>query len=144
MNRRLALLVSTLAVAGLAAAPAHAGGVIKGSYDLTLLPDPTLEASEVCEAVNPQSVDNHALKVPGPGTLTVVLDSPDPTGTGSTDWDLYVLDADGSVNSASDGGTSHEEAAAKFKKAATVTIQVCNLAGAPSGTVSYTFTPKKK
>ena len=144
MTRRLALVVCTLAAAGLAAAPAHAAGAVKGGYDVTLLPDPTLEASEACEVVNPQSVDNHAFKVPGPGTLNVVLDSPDPTGTGSTDWDLYILDADGTVNSASDGGTSHEEAAAKFKKAAAVTIQVCNLAGAPNGTVSYTFTPKKK
>jgi hypothetical protein len=144
MNRRLAFLVCTLAAAGLAAAPAHAAGVVKGSYDVTLLPDPTLEVSEVCEAVNPQSVDNHAFKVPGAGTLSVVLDSPDPTGSGNTDWDLYVLDADGGVNSAADGGTSHEEATAKFKRAATVTIQVCNLAGAPSGTISYTFTPKKK
>jgi hypothetical protein len=144
MNRRLALLVTTLAAAGLAAAPAHAAGVVKGSYDVTLLPDPTLEVGEVCEAVNPQSVDNHELKVPGAGTLAVVLDSPDPTGTGNSVWDLYVLDADGSVNCAADGGTSHEEATAKFKRAATETIQVCNLAGAPSGTISYTFTPKKK
>jgi hypothetical protein len=143
MTRRLTLLVSALAVAGLAAAPAHAGGAIKGSYDVTLTPDPSLEVSEVCEAVIPSAVDNHHFKVPGPGTLTVVLDSPDPTGTGSTDWDLYILDADGAVNSAADGGTSHEEAAAKFKKAAAVTIQVCNLAGAPNGTVSYVFTPKK-
>ncbi|MBK5305486.1 MAG: hypothetical protein JJD92_02225 [Frankiaceae bacterium] len=144
MTRRLALLVVPLAVAGLAAAPAHAGGkIVKGSYDVTLLPDPSLQASEVCEAVNPSAVDNHAFKVPGPGTLAVVLDSPDPTGTGSTDWDLYLLDADGSVNSSSDGGTSHEEATAKYKRAATVTIQVCNLNGAPEGTVSYVFTPKK-
>ena len=144
MSRRVALLVSTLAVAGLAAAPAHASGVVKGSYDVTLMPDPTLEVGAACEAVNPSAVDNHQLKVPGAGTLSVVLDSPDPTGTGSTDWDLYVLDADGSVNSASDGGSSHEEAATKFKKAATVTIQVCNLGGAPDGTVTYVFTPKKK
>jgi hypothetical protein len=143
MNRRIALVVTTLAVAGLAAAPAHAAGVVKGSYDVTLLPDPSLEAGAACEAVLPTAVDNHPFKVPGAGTLTVVLDSPDPTGTGNTDWDLYVLDADGSVNSGSDGGTSHEEAAAKFKKAASVTIQVCNLAGAPDGTVSYVFTPKK-
>jgi hypothetical protein len=144
MNRRLALLVTTLAAAGLAAAPAHAGGKpIKGSYDVTLLPDPSLQVSEVCEALNPSSVDNHELKVPGAGTLAVILDSPDPTGTGNTDWDLYVLDADGAVNTSSDGGTSHEEATTKFKRAATVTIQVCNLNGAPNGTVSYVFTPKK-
>src|SRR3954471_23939691 len=142
MNRRLALLVLPLAVAGLAAAPAHAGGkVVKGSYAVTLTPDPTLEASTACEAVLPSAVDNHPVTLPGPGTLAVVLDSPDPTGTGSTDWDLEILDADGSVNTGSEGGTSHEEASAKYKKGQQVTIQVCNLAGSPNGTVSYVFTP---
>jgi hypothetical protein len=144
MSRRIALIVTTLAVAGLAAAPAHAGGkVIKGSYTVTLTPDPTLEAGAACEAVLPTAVDNHPFTVPGPGTLAVVLDSPDPTGTGNTDWDLELLDADGAVNTGAEGGTSHEEASAKYKKAQQVTIQVCNLAGAPSGTVTYVFTPKK-
>jgi hypothetical protein len=143
MNRRLALLVSTLAVAGLAAAPAQAAGVVKGSYGVTLTPDPTLEASTACQALLPTAVDNHPLTVPRAGTLSVVLDSPDPTGTGSTDWDLEILDADGTVNSGSEGGTSHEEASAKYKKGQQVTIQVCNLAGGPNGTVSYVFTPKK-
>jgi hypothetical protein len=144
MTRRLTLLVATLAVAGLAGLPAHAGAPLKGSYDVTLTPDPSLNVGEACEANVPSAVDNHELKVPGPGTLTVVLDSPDPTGTGTTDWDLYLLDADGSVNSGSEGATSHEEASAKYKKAATVIISVCNVAGQPQGTVSYTFTPTPK
>jgi hypothetical protein len=144
MNRRLALVVATLAVAALAAAPAHAGGkVVKGSYAVTLTPDPTLNVGEACNANLPSAVDNHAFQVPGPGVLSVVLDSADPTGTGNTDWDLYLLDADGSVSTGSDGGTSHEETAAKYKKAQPVTISVCNVAGAPNGTVSYVFTPKK-
>ena len=144
MTRRIALLVTTLAVAGLAATPAHAGGkVVKGSYAVTLTPDPTLEASTACEAVLPSAVDNHPLTVSGPGTLSVVLDSPDPTGTGNTDWDLEILDPDGTVNSGSEGGSSHEEATAKYKNGQRVTIQVCNLAGAPNGTVSYVFTPRK-
>jgi hypothetical protein len=142
MTRRLALVVSTLAVAGLALAPAHAGGPVKGSYAVTLLPDPTLQVAEACTGVNPSATDNHPLTLPGAGTLSVVLDAPDPAGAG--DWDLYILDADGSINSGSDGDSAHEEATAKLKKAATVTIQVCNLGGAPDGTVSYVFTPKKK
>jgi hypothetical protein len=142
MTRRIALAVVTLAVAGLAAAPAHAGGkVIKGGYAVTLLPDPSLEVAEACTGVNPAATDNHALTLPGAGTLSVVLDASDPAGAG--DWDLYILDADGSVNSGSDGGAAHEEATAKYKKGQQVTIQVCNLAGAPNGTVSYVFTPKK-
>jgi hypothetical protein len=141
MTRRLALLVTTLAVAGLAAAPAHAGGVVKGTYAVTLLPDPTLQVAEACTGVNPSATDNHPFTVPSAGTLSVVLDAPDPAGAG--DWDLYILDADGSVNSGSDSDKAHEETTAKFKRAAKVTIQVCNLAGAPDGTVSYVFTPKK-
>ena len=142
MNRRLPLTLSVVALAALAAAPAHAGGkVVKGSYAVTLLPDPTLQVAEACTGVNPSATDNHVLQVPGAGTLSVVLDAPDPAGAG--DWDLYVLDADGSVNSGSDSDKAHEETTAKYKKAQQVTIQVCNLAGAPNGTVSYVFTPKK-
>jgi hypothetical protein len=142
MTRRLALLVTTLAVAGLAAAPAHAGGkVIKGTYTVTLMPDPTLQVAAACDPVLPTSTDNHALTVPSAGTLSVVLDAPDPAGAG--DWDLYILDPDGTVNSSSDGANAHEEATAKYKKGQQVTISVCNLAGAPDGTVSYVFTPKK-
>jgi hypothetical protein len=141
MTRRLALLVTTLAVAGLAAAPAHAGGVVKGTYTVTLMPDPTLQVAAACDPVVPTSTDNHPLTVPGAGTLSVVLDAPDPAGAG--DWDLYILDADGSVNASSDGDSAHEEATAKYKKGQQVTLSVCNLAGAPNGTVSYVFTPKK-
>jgi hypothetical protein len=141
MTRRLALLVATLAVAGLAAAPAHAGGKVTGSYAVTLLPDPTLQVAEACTGVNPAATDNHPLTLPGPGILSVVLDAPDPAGAG--DWDLYILDADGSVASGSDGDSSHEETSAKYKKGQQVVIQVCNLAGAPDGNVSYVFTPKK-
>jgi hypothetical protein len=141
MSRRLALIASTFVVAALAVAPAHAGAQVKGSYKVTLTPDPTLQVAAACESVLPSATDNHPLKVPAAGTLSVVLDAPDPAGAG--DWDLYILDADGSVNSGSDGDSSHEEASAKYKKGQQVTIQVCNLGGAPDGTVSYTFTPKK-
>jgi hypothetical protein len=150
MTRRLALTVTTLVVAAFAVAPAHAAGskVIKGSYTVTLLPDPTAEAtgevSDGCSAILPTAVDNHAFKIPGPGSLDVVLDAPDPAGSPATDWDLWLLDADGSINTGSNGATSHEEAVVKYKAAQKITISVCNLAGAPSGNVSYVFTPKKK
>jgi hypothetical protein len=143
MTRRIALTATTLVVAALAVAPAHAAGgkVLKGSYAVTLTPDPTLEVANACEAVVPTSKDDHPLTVPGAGTLSVVLDAPDPAGQG--DWDLWILDADGSASSGSSGGTAHEETSVKTKKSQKLTIQVCNLAGAPNGTVSWTFTPKK-
>lgn len=150
MSRRLAVTATALlVVAGLGAAPASAVGAktIKGSYKVTLTPDPTAEAtglaSDGCSAINPAAIDNHAFTVPGAGTLAVVLDAPDPAGSPASDWDLYLLDPDGSINSSSAGSTSHEEAASKFKKGQKLTIQVCNLAGSPNGTVSYVFTPKK-
>lgn len=149
MPRRRTVTAAALLIAALGAAPASAGSAktIKGSYKVTLTPDPTAEAtglvSDGCSAINPAAIDNHAFTVPGAGTLAVVLDAPDPAGSPATDWDLYLVDPDGTVNSGSAGMSSHEEATAKFKKGQKLTIQVCNLAGAPNGTVSYVFTPKK-
>jgi hypothetical protein len=152
VNRRLTSLAALLAVAALSSAPAHAATKkkakpkpIHGSYTVTLLPDPTPNATNLagmpgCTGVSPAAVDNHAFKVPAAGTLNVVLDSADPTGTSNTDWDLYLIDTDGSVLDGSHGGTSHEEVTDKFKKGQPLTIQVCNLIGQPSGTVTYTFT----
>jgi hypothetical protein len=150
MSRRVALTTTALLVGALAISPAHAAGakVIKGTYKVSLTPDPTAEAtgevSDGCTALLPSAVDNHALTVPGAGTLEIVLDAPDPAGSPATDWDLWLLDPDGSINGGSNGATSHEELSTRFKKGQKVTIQVCNLAGAPDGTISYTFTPKKK
>ena len=150
MTRRLALAAATVVVAALSIAPAHAGGakVIKGSYTVNLPPDPTAEAtgevSDGCSAILPTAIDKHAFTIPGPGSLDVVLDAPDPAGSPATDWDLYLLDADGTINTGSNGATSHEETVAKYKTGQKITIEVCNLAGAPTGNISYVFTPKKK
>jgi len=149
MRRSLTTAVAVLTVAGLAVVPSQAAvkkkpKPIKGSYALTLPPDPTGQTAAVtgggCTGVIPVSQDKHAFTVPARGTLQVVLDSPDPTGAGVTDWDLYLLGSDGTVLSQGTSGTSHEEAAAKFKRKEQVTFWVCNLAGQPEGTVSYTFT----
>jgi hypothetical protein len=149
MSRRLALTATTLMVAALAVAPAHAGApkTVKGTYKVSLVPDPTLEATgqvgDGCQAVNPASVDNHPFKVPGAGTLHVVLDSPDPTGSGNADWDLWILDSDGTtVLDGSHGASAHEETTDKFKKGQQVTISVCNLLGGSDGTVTYEFKGK--
>jgi hypothetical protein len=150
MSRRLALTATTLLVAALAAAPAHAGAskskTIKGSYKVTLTPDPTLEVTgqvgDGCQALIPSAVDNHEFTVPGAGTLHVVLDSPDPTGSGNADWDLWILDSDGSVLDGSHGASSHEETTDKFKKGQKITISVCNLIGGSDGTVTYEFKGK--
>lgn len=150
MSRRSLVAVTLIAAAAVTTVPASAAKAkpkpIRVSYTVTLLPDPTPNATntigkEGC-GVLPQGQDKHAVKIPAAGKLKVVLDSPNPTGNGTagTDWDLYVLDSDGTVLDSSHGGTSHEETEDKFKKKSAVTIWVCNLAGEPSGTVTYTFT----
>ncbi|MFN2523345.1 MAG: hypothetical protein ABR614_08575 [Mycobacteriales bacterium] len=150
MSRRLALTALPLLAVALTVAPAHAAKpkVIKGSYDVTLAPNPTLEATgqigDGCDTSPiPTGTDDHDFKVPAAGTLTVTLDSKDPSGSGSTDWDLYILDAGRNVINSSHGATSHEETVDKFKKAEPVILQVCNLAGSPDATVTWTFTYKK-
>jgi hypothetical protein len=115
-----------------------------GSYSVTLLPDPTpnafvLAGKENCFNVNPAAVDKHPLTVPRAGKLSIVLDSPDPTGTGNTDWDLFLVDKGGETIDSSHGGSSHEEVTSKFKGKADVTIIVCNLVGQPNGTVTYSL-----
>jgi len=149
MNPRLTTCAGLIAVAALGIAPAHAAvkkpKPITKSYQLTLPPDPTPNATNTagmpgCTGISPASADKHAFTVPAKGTLKVVLDSPDPTSTGNTDWDLYVLDSDGSILDSSHGGSSHEETFDKFKKKNPVTFWVCNLLGQPDATVTYTFT----
>jgi streptogramin lyase len=155
MSRRrqiAALTVVTLAVAAVSATGASAKAAkkpaklktMKGSYSVTLVPDPTAEVQgelgKNCGTVDPQSSNVHPLTLPGSGTLHVVLDSPDPTKTGNTDWDLVILDSSGSEWDSSTGGTSHEETVDPGMKKGKISIVVCNLAGAPNGNVSYTYT----
>jgi hypothetical protein len=153
MHRRLITCVSLCAVAALGAAPAHAAvkkkSPLKGSYHLMTEPNPTLEVTDElpgadsCNAVVPAGVDNHPFTIPAKGVLKVTLQGSDPTkgaAPAGPDWDLYILDADGSVLDGSNGAGAHEETVDRFKKKQKVTFQVCNLMGIPDATVSYTFT----
>ena len=119
--------------------------VMKGSYSVTALPDPTVEATDQtgssCANINPAAVDLHALNLPATGVLHVVLDGTDPTG--ALDWDLYLLDAKGNELAGSNGASSHEEIDLPGVGRGKVTIKACNLAGAPTATVSYAFTYRK-
>jgi hypothetical protein len=144
--RRIVPLAAVAVLAAGAFLPAQAAPKkFAGSYNVTLLPDPSPNAFHTglsmgnCFNVNPQAVDRRELKVPGKGKLTVVLDSPDPTGTGNTDWDLYVTDKSGESLGEGTSGSSHEEVDIKFKRAETINVAVCNLAGQPNGTVTYSL-----
>ena len=147
MRRRIVLCataaVAAMAVAGAStalAAPAKLK-VKKGSYTVTAVPDPTMEATGLagmqCFDIDPASVNNHLMKLPGKGTLNIVLDSPDPVH--KMDWDLHLLDAHGNFIASSDGPTAHEEIDATGVKG-TVTIRSCNLMGEPTANVSWVFT----
>jgi hypothetical protein len=151
MRRELVLAVAaTMAAAtatatGALAAPGHGKSkVLKGSYDVTAPPDPTMEATGQvgmdCANIDPLSADNHPLTLPGKGTIKVDLTSEDPTN--NLDWDLYLLDAKGNTIGASNGANSQEEINARAG-AGKVTIRACNLAGQPTASVTYVFTYKK-
>jgi hypothetical protein len=158
MNRRQVLNMLTVAtvVAGVGtstlASAATKHKVVKGSYTVTALPDPTIDVTDQsqvgkhCMNIDPTSADNHAFAVPAAGTLDVVLDSPSPArgpqGLGS-DWDLYLLDSSGHILTSSTTPSSHEETIQPFTKKQGITIRSCNLLGAPNATVTWTFTYKK-
>jgi hypothetical protein len=137
-------VASTLTAVSASAATKPKSHVMKGQYNLTLLPDPTVEATDftgtACANINPDSVDLHPLNLPAKGLLQVTLSSPDPTG--ALDWDLYLLDAHGNEIGASNGASSQEGIVTPLNKSK-VTIKACNLMGAPTATVSYSFTYKK-
>lgn len=154
MQYRTAAAIALAAAVSVGVVPAHAAvkkpKPITGSYPLTLLPDPTPEATnevpghEGC-GVLPQSQDKHAFAVPAAGTLQVTLTSPDPTGgkqLAGLDWDLYILDSTGAILDSSAGATANEATVTKLKKKQGLTFWVCNLIGEPSGKVSYAFTYK--
>jgi len=141
----VALAVASTAAATGASAAKPKTHVMKGSYTVTALPDPTVEATDEtgtsCANINPAAVDLHGLNLPAKGLLHVVLDGTDPTG--ALDWDLYLLDAKGNEIGASNGASSHEEILLPNLPKGKVTIKACNLAGAPTATVTYAFTYKK-
>ena len=150
MRRAIVVAVSATAVAAVATAgsavaqPAAKAKTLKGTYNVTLVPDPTMEATgqlgRHCANVDPASVNNHPLTLPGKGTLTVALSSTDPTG--NLDWDLYLLDAKGNVVGTSDSPSAQEQIVTRAG-AGKVTIRACNLMGQPSATVKYAFKYKK-
>jgi len=153
--RRPAVITVTAVIAGCSVIAASSAGaathkpkpkplkVIKGAYTATAVPDPTMDATAQvgmeCKNLDPESVDNHPLSLPGTGTLKIVLDSPDPSSKNKLDWDLHLLDAKGNVISSSNGPTAHEEIDQPNVKGK-VTIRACNLIGEPTANISYVFT----
>jgi hypothetical protein len=152
MSRRPLVAVALITAAAVTALPAHAATKpkpFKGSYNVTLYPDPTpdvigqVKPAPVCGTL-PQSMDRHPLTVPGAGKLTVQLTSAEPAPPAEPlmfDWDLYLLDSDGAVIDSSHSEFATEETITKFKKRTPLTILVCNLTGEPAGSVTYSYRP---
>jgi hypothetical protein len=152
MSRRPAVALAVLTAAAVSVVPAHAATKpkpVKGSYNVTLYPDPSpdvvgqVKTAPVCGTL-PQSMDKHPLTVPGAGKLKVHLTSADPAPAAEPllfDWDLYVLDGDGAVIDSSHSEFATEETNTKLKKKTALTILVCNLTGEPAGSVSFSYTP---
>ncbi len=109
------------------------------TYSVTdATPDPTGNTAsteaEHCKGKLPMEAPI-AVKVPGPGDLDV---STAVTG----DWTLMITDAKGEVLTGADVNPPESEAtSARVKKAQTINVYACNLAGAPTAkvTVKYTF-----
>ncbi|MCA1720845.1 MAG: hypothetical protein LC779_07020 [Actinobacteria bacterium] len=78
------------------------------------------------------------VKVPGPGTVDVQL------GGFQGDWTLKLMDAKGELLSGADvNPPDYESAGTRLKKAGTVLVLPCNLAGTPQAKVTITYTFKK-
>ena len=144
MSRRLVACAAAVTALGLVVVPAHAAPkkrTITQTYSVTLPPDPTGNVgTDGCAGFLPGAQDRHAVTVPAKGTLKVHLSGEDPTGAGLLDWDLALLDADGTTRSQSASAGGEEEVFDKFKRKQKVLIQACNLSGLPNATVTWTFT----
>ncbi len=143
MRLRTVAVTSLLAVAAAGSlAPAVAGPKSKPkpitkTYSVgPLLPDPTPILGDICSPLTSASRHSEPFKVPAAGRLKV-----DIAFTG--DWALAMRDAKkGSRLAESDGASPEtpESMDVKFKKPTEVLIDACNFAGAPTATVTYTFT----
>lgn len=147
--RSAAPLVVAAIVAGGIHAPAQAATKkpVAKEYDLTLTPMPDPNTTSACSSqflTAGQNVDDHSLKVSGPGKLTVTV-----TGF-SGDWDIAVMSSSGVSLTESDStgtpaplstpaGAIDEVAKYKPKKAMSLIIRVCNFLGTPTAHVKYTY-----
>ena len=136
----LGVVAASAAVPALAAKPKPRPKPIKGGFAATAHPDPTSNnpaGGGTCDPKTPGARVTHAFTVPAAGTLSVQLNN-------SLDWTGDIRDADGSVETDSDGGspTTPEAMEVSFKRRTPVVIGVCNFAGEPTINVTYTFTYK--
>lgn len=153
MTRRLTTLVALALAAGVAVAPAEAAPKpkpkpkpINFSYDVSLVPDPTGNATHLqgngCRNLLPPGKNIRPFTVPAAGRLKITLVAPDPVGKGIVfDWDLYLMEKSGTAAALSNSEFAHELIDVKYKKKSPpLTIEVCQLSGLPAtGKVTVNF-----
>jgi hypothetical protein len=145
--RHVVTALAVIAAGTVAVAPASAAPKYKkfsGSKDVTdVTADPTGSGTDgsdcsslIPAAVTPFQDPPISIKVPSLGKLKVSV-----ANTG--DWALEIRDPKGIIIGSSDGGTPEttETATVKTKKAGTYKVWACNLGGAPTAKVSWTWTP---
>jgi hypothetical protein len=145
MRIRTALIASVVAVVSLSSlADAAPPKNFKKTVTFTDgTPDPSGNAASGnenhCNGKLPQETPI-SVKIPGPGTLEVSI------GGFQGDWTLQVKDKDGEVLAGADVNppSEFEAVSVRFKKAETVGILPCNLAGTPQAEVTYSYTYRKK
>lgn len=105
-------------------------------------PDPSGNAASGnenhCSGKLPQEAPI-SLKVPGPGNVEVSI------GGFQGDWALQLKDSAGDVIAGDDVNPpdAFESSSVRFKKAGTLSILPCNMAGTPQAEVKITYTYKK-
>ncbi len=137
------VLVGAFSVSGVMAqaAPPPPKGFTKSVAYTDATPDPTGNTgatnADHCTGRLPQEA-GITVKVPGPGDLDISI-------AGFTgDWALQIKDTKGNVLTGDDVNPPDFEATSvRLKKAATIIILPCNLAGTPNGKVTYKYSFRK-
>ena len=144
--RHIVTAFAVMAVATVAVAPASAAKSkpFKGSKEVTdVTADPTGSATDGpdCSSLVPSAVSAWqdtpvSVKIPAIGKLKVEV-----VNTG--DWALEVRDPKGSIVGYGDSSdpAAHEMTTVKTKKTGTYKIWACNLGGAPTATLKWSWTP---
>ena len=152
MNRRPVLAaVALVALAGASHLPAQAAKAkpkpLTRTYAMSLAPVPNPPMGDTCTDPRLEGVAMHTetVKTSGAGTLTAKVNG------FAGDWDISITSPEGELLGVGDGTTTgggapaqkgEDTVALSFKKATTFNVRMCNFAGTPSATGTFTFTYK--
>lgn len=140
MRSRLVLATVPVALLGVAVAPSLAAPKAKPKpITMTYTATAPVAGAPDCDGLAPMSVHRQSVKIPAAGILKAELSG------FAGDWDFYLRSGGSTVSSSAGGDVGpgvSETVVFKPKKAMTLSIDSCNWAGGPTGSVTYTFTYK--